>query len=121
MPQKNWRDQWDDHATEESEKFMKMPVAELLAQFRAGKLGEYYVIWKAIGERAKLQDIGWELYDFLNSYREYLPRYHCAGALLKLMNSTAFTQVELSGKQAPVAANLKKLKAMLEEKIGPRK
>ena len=118
----DWRDQWDAHASKASEKYQKMPIAELMNKIRSGKLDDYHVIWSAIGERGKLQEIGWELYDYLCSDNGYLSRYHCAGALLKLMKSNAFTQVELSAKHGDnLENNLKKFKAMLEEKIGPRK
>ena len=118
----NWRDQYDAHATNESDQYMKMPLDQLIKKFKSGKLGDYRVIWSALGERAALKDVGWDLYDFLCSEHEYLDRYNCARALLKLMNSQAFEPVDISAKRGDnLGNNLKKLKIMLEEKIGPRK
>lgn len=121
MTQGDWRAQWDAHASNESKRYADMPLDELMANLRAGKLGDYRTIWKAIAERGILKEIGWELFDLLQSDHDYLDRYHCADALLKLMKSNAFKPVELSAKYGDqLAKNLKKLETLLEQKIGPR-
>ena len=120
MGQDNWRDEWDAHASGEHQNYMDMPVAQLVENLRAGKLGDYHTIWNAIGKRASLQDIGWELYAFLQSDKDYLARYHCAQALLQMMQSKAFEPVDLSAKRGDqLAKNLEKLAQLLEEKIDP--
>jgi hypothetical protein len=122
MSQGDWREQWDAHASGESKKYLEMPLDELVNKFRTGKLGDYQTIWNVIGKRAAFQDIGWELYDFLRSDHEYLDRYHCADTLLKLMQSDAFTPVELSAKHGDnLEKNLRELETLLEQKIGPRR
>lgn len=115
-----WREAWDSHADDEAARYDKMPVADAIADIRRGRFGDYYTIWRAIARRATLAEVGWELLDVLESDVPYLARYHCAAALLQLLQSAEFEPVALSAKGFPLARNLNEVRARIEARIGPR-
>jgi hypothetical protein len=92
----DWKEQYEDAADDEEARYRRRPVAELLAEVKAGRVGEYATIWRVIGERGEVARVGWELMDFLRSPAPYLARYHCAAALLRLLGTHEFEAVQLS-------------------------
>jgi hypothetical protein len=120
MASGDWRQEYEHHADIEGAKVDKMSVRELCARIQAGKVGDYYQIWRAIGERGTLPEAGWLLFSVLESDMESLHRYHCASALLRLLGEQRMTAAELSAEWGR-ANNMPTIAALLEQKIGPRR
>ena len=96
-----------------------MSLASLLEHVRAGDFGANYQLWPAVASKAKLEDAGWVLFDVLTSDAEYLVRYHCADALIKIAGRKlgGMTAVMLSGgKGHGTPENLEKVRAMLGQR-----
>jgi hypothetical protein len=120
MSSGDWRETWEQHADGARKKLDAMSIRELCTRIQAGKVDDYHQVWQTIAERATLSEVGWFLYSILESDREYLDRYHCAAALLHLLNERQLTAVDLSagwGKDK----NLPTIASLLEQRIGPRK
>lgn len=92
----------------------------LLNDIRAGRYGSYYAIWDVIGRRASAIEAGWLLFEVLNRPIDYLHRYHCAEALLKVLRCEVFEPVHLSAESLGMRENLAALESILRERIGPR-
>jgi len=116
----HWREQWESHADEEAARYDKMAVCDVIADIRCSRFGDYYTIWRAVARRATLAEVGWVLLDVLESDAPYLARYHCAAALLQLLQCTEFEPVALSARGFPLASNLTEVRARIEARIGPR-
>lgn len=114
----NWQEAWEYHARAELDDLGTRPAAELLALVRAGRFGGYYVLWDAIAERASLPEAAAPLLTVLESEADYLDRYHCAAALLRLMGSAAWEPVQLTADTAARPANLAALRAALAQHLG---
>ncbi len=117
----DWKEQYEDAADEEEARYRRRPVAELLADVRSGRVGEYATIWRVIGERGEVARVGWELMDFLRSPAPYLSRYHCAAALLRLLGTHEFEAVQLSALSPTLETNLERVEAVLFQAIGERR
>jgi hypothetical protein len=115
----DWREQWDIEAQQELEGFRDLPAERLLESIEAQKFGEYSTIWTAIAERATLPQAGWRLCSFLESDADYHQRYHCARALLRLLDDTRWQPVELSAEWGR-SKHLADMRRALEQRIGPR-
>lgn len=114
----NWQEAWEAHARGELDSLRVRPVTELLDLVRAGRFGGYFVLWDAIAERATLAEAGWQLFAVLLSDADYLDRYHCAAALLKLLGSDTWEPVQLTaGQEEARRARLAQLQAELEHRI----
>src|SRR5262245_19858670 len=98
-----------------------MNVATLVEHIRDGRFGDYHTIWYSLARRASLGEAAWILLDVLESKAPYLARYHCAAALLKLMQCTDFEPVALSAGSFPVARNLAEVRSRVEARIGARR
>ncbi|NJN45034.1 MAG: hypothetical protein HC806_10155 [Anaerolineae bacterium] len=118
---KDWKEKYEDAATDEKEQFSKANIEKLLQDIRKGEFGEFHTIWPAIAENATLEQAGWTLFRVLVSDAEYLPRYHAAAALLKLMQVTTFEAVNLSAVRPELQTNLETVREMLVQKIGEPK
>lgn len=116
----DWRQQYESSADDELAQYEKASDSELLQLIRSGKTGEYYTVWRAIGSRPASPEFCWTLYDVLLSDRPYLDRYHCANALLQLLECKEFEPVQLSAAWPVVQENLARFKEMVESKMGPR-
>jgi hypothetical protein len=114
----NWQEAWEHHARAELDDLRALPAADLLAAVRAGHFGGYYVLWDAITERAALADAAWPLMAVLESDADYLDRYHCATALLRLMQSELWEPVQLSTDTPERPARLAALRAELGRRLG---
>ncbi len=121
MAMSDWRSHYESAADDEEARYRRRPVVELIADVHAGRVGDYATIWRVIGERGKLAEVGWNLMAFLRSDRDYLERYHCAAALLHLMRSTAFEPVQLSAGWPAMPEHLARLEQLLTTTIGPRR
>ena len=117
----DWRELWEEHAEADRAKIDSVPVEKLITDIKAGKYGEYYNIWYSIAGRADLQSAGWILFEVLNREIDYLYRYHCAAALLSLLQCNDFESAELSSENHNYVENLDKLSVLLEQKIGSSK
>jgi hypothetical protein len=116
----NWQEAWEAEARGELDALRARPTSELLELVRAGRFGGYFVLWDAIAERSTLDEAGWPLFTVLASDADYLDRYHCADALLKLLGGETWEPVQLTaGDEQVRQANLAQLRAELERRIGP--
>lgn len=117
----DWRELWEQHADKEREYLDRLPVEALLENVNSGQYGDYYNIWRSIADRADIKIAGWLLFDSLKTELDYLHRYHCAEALLTLLQSNEYEPVELSSENHHYKENIGKLSKLLEAKIGPHK
>ena len=110
-----FQERWDEEATRESTTFDKMSVRQLLELVRLKQWGDYHTLWGAIGDRATLAEAGPILLDMLHSDAEYLIRYHCAAALIKIAGNKLrdWTPVQLSPGSHPYRQNLERVLAIL--------
>jgi hypothetical protein len=106
---------YESDADAEAKRFDAIPVPALLAEIRAGRLGECHQIWSSLAKRATPAEANEALLAFLASAPEYLDRYHCAAALIRINNLENWQPVELSAQYA-VARNLEKVRLQLESK-----
>ena len=115
-----WQDHWEAAAGEERQAYDSRPLQELLDALQNGYFGGYFNLPYSIAARASLAEAGWPLYDVLRRDVDYLHRYHCAAALLKLLGETPWEAVHLSATIHDLNKNLADLQRLLEERIGPR-
>jgi hypothetical protein len=113
-----WREVWEDEAQAEYDVFCAMPLASLLERVARNELGSYYVIWNAIATKGDLRLAGWPLFEFASSTAPYLHRYHCAAALLTLLQTSRYQPAQLTVDHLNSAAALADVASMLEAKIG---
>jgi hypothetical protein len=112
-----FQEHYEQAASAEYAAFCAMPIGLLLQRVRSGDFGHYYQLWRAISSKALLDEAGWSLFDVLNSSVDYLVRYHCADALIKVAGKAlAEWKPEMlsADKKYPVRQNLK----MVEESLG---
>ena len=95
----------------------RRPIGELLEDARHGRWGSYYNLWDAIADRAMLEQAGWLLMDVLDSNADYLIRYHCAAALIKLMQLTDLEPVHLSADWPTRPGQLARVKTELQRRV----
>jgi hypothetical protein len=112
------REQWDRAAEAEGNRYDAMPVADLIRNIRAGRIGRYYSIWYSLARRSSLADAGWTLFNVLESRAPYLVRYHCAAALITLLKDINVKPVELSASRFPLSDNLARIGHAVEMQIG---
>jgi hypothetical protein len=112
-----WREQWEWHADQESERYDAMRVPRLVEVIRRGHVGDYHTIWYALARRASLSDAADVLLGVLGSERPYLERYHAAAALLELLQSREFGPEELSAGRFPLAENLVRVRALVTARL----
>jgi hypothetical protein len=118
VAEKHWKERWEDDAHAEYEKLRALSLEKLCERVRRGKFGEHYAIWDAIAAKRDLAPVGWQLFDFLNSNADYLHRYHCARALLALLDCKEFQAADLSVAHMNASKNLAIVEALLEQAIG---
>lgn len=116
----DWRTQYEESAEKETAGLARRSDHELLDIVRTRKTGDYFAVWRILGARAPTPEICWQLYDVLLSDRDYLDRYHCADALLKLLRCATFEAVQLSADWPVVAENLKRFRGIVEQAVGPQ-
>ena len=116
----HWRDEYEVHADRARAAVDALPVETLLDDVRRGHYGEYYGVWYSIADRASLEIAGWILFDILHRDIDYLYRYHCAAALLSLLEVREIQPVELSGAGHDRAGNLGKIDRLLTARLGAR-
>jgi len=120
MAEKHWKEQWEDGAGAELEDLHALPIEELRRRVAKRRFGDYYMIWDAIAAKRDLAAVGWQLVDFLKSSADYLHRYHCARALLALMDCKDFEAADLSAELRNPAKNLVIVETLLVSALGPR-
>jgi len=121
MTYAEFQERWEARAKAELANYAAMPVAELLARIEARELGDYYMIWPALAERATLAEAGWILFRMLESDLDYYHRYHCAAALLRLagIEDAREEPAHYSAEEVhDVAGNLRRLRHLIAERIG---
>ena len=116
---KCWQDHWDEAAEAERRALRARPVAELLAEVRAGRYGRYYEIWTSLAERSSVAEAGWILYHVLLREEDDLIRYHGAAALLRLLDETALAPADLSAEHARRPELMASVRQRLLDRVGP--
>ncbi len=116
----DWRQQYEDAAEAQARRFARFSDAELLNAIRRNATGDYYVVWYELAKRKPSAEMCWLLYSVLRSDQPYLTKYHCATALLKLLQCQEFEEVDLSGDWPVVPDNLTKVHGIIEAKFGPQ-
>lgn len=118
----DWREQYDDAATDEQRRLTKLSLRELLGRVKRRRLGEYHVIWSAIVARADEDRgrAGWALHDFVISDAPYLDRYNCARALLTWLGVTGYEAADLTVQHRNPQVALADVARVLEAAVGPR-
>lgn len=126
----DWRDRYEYEARLEDESLDRLPEAQLLERIRQRRLGNYFGIWRVIARKGTLQNAALVLWDFLQQSpgeANMLHRYHCAGALFKILGrDDPASQDELRkavqwdhhGEAARQEALLE-LKTIIEQKFNP--
>jgi len=109
----DWKNQYESAAEKELAAYSRAPLTDLLDDIKRGRTGEYSTIWRTIADKGTPSEAGWALYDFLLADRPYLERYHCAGALLRILGCTEFEPVELSAGWPVVKQNLSRLREVI--------
>lgn len=117
----DWREDYERAAEAESARLARASDRVLLEAIRARQTGEYYTIWRVIGERRPKPEICWTLYETLTSDRDYLDRYHCAQALLRLLGLRTFEAAELSALSPNLPGNLAAPHQIIEAQVGAPK
>lgn len=112
-----WKDIWEQHAQAEREALERRPIGDLLDDARDGRWGDYYNLWDVIADRATLAQAGWILMDVLESNVDYLIRYHCAEALIRLMQLSDVEPVQLSADWPTRPDRLARVKAELRRRV----
>ncbi len=116
MTYAQYQEHFEKMAEAESKRFDAMPVADIISDIRAGRLGQCYQIWHSLAKRKRAQpaEVNDLLLSFLSSQAEYLHRYHCAAALILINKLTEWEPQDLSAAPTyPVAKNLEKVRAQL--------
>jgi len=108
---------WERGAGAEYDAYMRRSAAELIADARAGRHGEYYQLWPAIAAQTTLPQSGPVLLEVLRRGSTYLVRYHAAVALLTLLGTTEFDPVDLTAGRPGEAARLDALERLLQERL----
>lgn len=116
-----FQERWEKESRKERARYDSVPFATLIEDIRARRFGDYYQIWYSLSARAKLQDIGWLLFDILQSNEDYLIRYHCASALISIagLYSEGFRPEKLSAiAKYPVDRYLEEVRKILLRTLG---
>jgi hypothetical protein len=118
-----FQNQYENESDREFESLSKLPVHALLDRVRASQFGGQHQIWRAIRDKASLEESAGTLLAVLESNAEYLSRYHCADALLKIAGKPlkGWEAVHLSGGPGwKSAENVKTIRAWIEATLGRR-
>lgn len=116
----HWKEMYEDAADADYRRFAKLSTTDLLRRVSRREFGDYYTLWNAIADKRDLRATGWALFDFLYSDADYLHRYHCARALLALLDCTTYEPVQLSAGHDGQPQRLLAVAQLLEQSIGPR-
>jgi len=84
----NWKDAWEYNAADAEKKFSMLPEETLLEIIKNRQWDSYYSIWNVIGKKGTVKNSSMILYNVLlneDKKRDDLIRYHCAGALFKIL------------------------------------
>ncbi len=113
-----FQERWEQEAGKERQRYDTRPIPVLLDEINRGSYGQYYQIWYSIADRATAAQAGWVLFEALKRPIDYLYRYHCAAALLKLMQLKEFEPVELTSRPK-TPENLAQIEQILAARLGP--
>jgi hypothetical protein len=117
----DWREHWEEDARAEYDQFCELTLEVLLDRVRRKKLGSHHMIWDAIAAKGDLRAAAWPLFDFASSRAPYLDRYHCASALLTLLQSTKYQASDLAVEHLKPAAALADVSTIIKSRVGPRR
>jgi HEAT repeat protein len=120
MAEKHWKERWEDDADGEYQQLRALPLDDLRRRLAKGKFGQHHMLWSAIAAKGDLEPVGWELFDFLKSSGDYLQRYHCARALLALLECKDLQPAELAVEHPDPSAKRARVEALLTNALGPR-
>jgi hypothetical protein len=113
-----WREQYEASADQEMAAMSKWTDEQLLAAIRQANTGGYYTIWQVVGSRKPTAQLCWILIGILESNRDYLDRYHCAAALIRLIGASEFEPVHLSAGGEVRKQSIARMKALVEKLVG---
>ena len=114
---------FEDLAEKESNQYDASSLDQILLNIKNEKYGETYQIWYSLAKKTTVEDVGWILFEILESRKDYLTRYHCASALLQLFSpkQDSFKAINLSGcDKSKLKENLQLMEQRLIDKIGSR-
>ncbi|TAE04445.1 MAG: hypothetical protein EAZ95_20620 [Bacteroidetes bacterium] len=88
----DWKDRWEEHASQEAENFSRFTEEYLLAQIEQGYYGSYYNIWYAIADKKNplravpvLLKVLQKIEMHREIYYDQLHAIHCATAVCQLL------------------------------------
>jgi len=123
MTYAEFQERYEQEAGKEKDRYDSLTVSSLVEDIRSRRFGEYFQIWYSLGRRAKLPEVGWLLFDILQSSEDYLIRYHYASALISVaeLYADGFHPEKLSAREKyPADQHLEEVREILERKLGKR-
>lgn len=94
--------------------FDSLTVPALVDWIKENPVKWRFQAWHSLADRATPIEVNSLLLSFLESNADYLDRYHCAAALIKINQLRGIGPVMLSGKNFPVKDSLHRLRVELE-------
>ena len=110
---------WERAAGAEYDRYVELPVAELIADVIARRYGECHQHWRAIAAKVMLAEAGWVLLAVLRGEDPYLVSSHAAVALLALVCTQEFEPVQLSAERPDRDANIDAVERMIRGIVKP--
>ena len=84
----NWREAWNYYATQSETDYSQLTETELLEIIKDERWDMFYSNWEVIGKKGTMKNSALVLYEVLvneDDDASDLVRYHCAGALFKIL------------------------------------
>ncbi len=91
-----FQDRWEQEAERELSEFGRLSSAELAQRLSDGQYGVHFTFWRVLADKCKLVDVFEPMLRLLRSNADYLIRYHCADALIRLASVQGFEPIHLS-------------------------
>jgi len=84
----HWRERYSYEAKRQDEALLKLTERQLVERIQKNMMGPYFSIWRVIRKKGTIQYAAITLWEFLQRKPgkvNMLNRYHCAGALFKIL------------------------------------
>lgn len=91
-----FQDRWEQEAERELREFGRLSSAELVHRLSDGQFGNHFTFWRVVADKCELADVYKPMLGLLRSKADYLIRYHCADALIRLARVQGFEPIHLS-------------------------
>ena len=118
MNHAEFQERYEREGDAEYQRYLAMPPEALVDAVRAGEYGAQYQLWPAIAAKVPLDLAGWPLFRVVASDAPYLVRYHAAGALLSLLQSSRFVAADLAVASPQRQNWIAAVEAELEGRVG---